>query len=356
MPSYNKNVSAVEPDPSPDHEDLPSQEPKTVLLSSQWDIPFIDQALLSVLEPHISETTKYLPSYIKSRLVQHQGWLLQVATFWAAIGCNVPTPAMLALGVHPSTLHQSNGQGKLSKWMLASLFVPHVWTRVETLLRDFILRPNATLAMSAIQSRSRQRQRRLVSWILTFVKRTICTSRLFYYCYSLCSSNNAYIPMNMAMGLAGVHYIATIPSTVDPASINYMYTHRRMMFSEMQSCLSSWLSTDPRTINRVVHAAVSRIRLWYLSWLHDIQSTLLLCYKKARRLARLSNSSEIETKVVANNSCAKCKMQPIRNPYCASPCGHVYCYVCLYNEFLDCGIKYTICHLCGAKIESSYRC
>lgn len=182
--------------------------------------------------------------------------------------------------------------------------------------------------------------------------------KLLHQCLFLVGNS---VPPTLAMWIAGVRFAhdeepdsRNFTTKASGRPINYSYTHKRILYAQglktMIAILSSlflFRATSDNGLNNSLDMDHLQSRMLLLS--NSILSRI-----KAICQLNLPPLFSRKIKTEASTSCSICNAVNASMPYRVSPCGHIFCYVCLRAAAIDnADLK---CHQCGQFVQSSCPC
>ena len=358
--------------------------------TKQFDVPYVDVALLSILVPrvhgylrdytaHLPNLQLHLPAALSSivpsinlddadihNLIQ---LLLSAIMAFITIGRGVGTPAMNSLGLILTQEPQQRGScsngtinpkvnsiRRVATYVFLSGLLPTLYRmarkrweedRAETMNAVNVTSSEVqdmrnTNNVSQVEILARQRRKKLLDGVMTFIAFVVPPARLAnHLCFVLgtssSSSSNSNTsteasstpPPTLPMRIAGLSYA---DEQHGQHHINYAYAYRRVLYEQMFS-LAQILSPPARQVAALPSSfAGSLTRLRQKAQMY-VQQML----KKGgnRDTCFVHQQSDCTGYSGSQRSCSICRAHPITMPY-ASSCGRdVYCYYCIRFALLD---------------------
>jgi len=363
--------------------------------SSQADICQIDNELNAYLIERLKnllEFTSIFNGFMNTTITSQL--CVEIASALFMFFTSYKSPAMMITGLKPvdhsssSNKDMNSGKRQLGAckfwlWMAGGIIIP----KLDNLLREYLqdsIEMDANqdyyyIAAAASSSGSKhseihqqslkriQRARRRRKKLKMLLLNVLSMVKLLHQCLFLATD---FVPPTLAMWIAGVRFAhdedsdsKNITTIAAGRPINHIYTHKRILYAQglkttMAILSSLFLFRATTTSNSDGSTAINnnslnmdQLQLRALSLSDSIMSRLksIVCIKWPPLLQR-----KIKADASNKSSCSICRAVDASIPYRASPCGHIFCYVCLRMAVLD-SEEYQ-CHQCGRFVESSSPC
>uniref|UniRef100_A0A7S2U949 RING-type domain-containing protein n=1 Tax=Attheya septentrionalis TaxID=420275 RepID=A0A7S2U949_9STRA len=353
--------------------------------SVQLDVPLVDDYLVSLLLPRLVSSLRHVSSNAGLEKIGLSA-LLRAATLWYALlqSPGQQTPAMKAMGVHLTSSSTSLGNNESQSRTMAvatlvgvSVVLPALYQWITISCRQeedqtdrHTHTATTTSTHESMEAMGRRRRHALVRHVQYLVERMVPLVRLAQYVtffmYSPKTATAATatalaVAPQVALQLANLRFVSSSSVQRIPSSIiHYSYAHRRLLYDELHRLVSylSLLHIVPPFFN----SANPTSNPPSTSSLHRPSRLTQMAKRVYERLFWKSNIAENDESNGEDErnglACVACQQRNenhkelCRIPYRVSPCGHVYCYICLRQCVMGDQIQ---CLKCGVHIQTSKR-
>ena len=302
----------------------------TVLRSSQIDAAHLDEELSGMLREQVTRTVSFLDPALMARFQPEIAALLDFLIFRFSVWEGRPLPGMYLMNLRyrdESSMQALEGNHSgidgptLSKkqrllFFLGSIAFPYFWSRAHTYLASrarFQDSPSTTAAWKALRS------------LETLYRISSLVNSLIFL------GSGRYRSLLERILRARPVYNRELASR----AISYEYLNRQLVWAEVSEVLLFLLPL-------VNIAAVKRFVRTKLPKLSILDSNNFV-----------ASSHRHGTKEKAEDEWSQCKIcqrHDIVSPYAAQPCGHVFCYYCIYSNTLADG-QYE-CPECFVRVDA----